>query len=356
VIAFPTTLTEAQCKLIEEHASLPAKIVSRMSKRLPSHVYTPDLVSAGVDGLVRAAQMFDAEKGVPFDSYAQMRVQGEVIDELRRLDPLTRRRRQSKQRLEEAQAALRQRLGHEPTDEDVRIELGLTEKKYRRLLSSVAHSEVSLDEVVGDDAGSRSRHDELADPQARPAHDGIESLEQLESMRRHVAALPERERAVVEGYARGRLGREIADDMGITESRVCQIHREVLAELRKLMTKPPGKKPAPYVAPPPPPVVVKPEPPPLHVVLTDPPPGTPSEQAEWAFADYWRRHGVVAAPTQYPSAITQRIDELSRELNEAREEIAMLRQKVREVDSWRDLGRAWHMLHGRRSHNVRSAA
>lgn len=316
MVAQAQALTEAQQELVAAHVGLPAILVRRM-RTLPSHTDFDGLRSAGTLGLIEAAKAYDDSRG-SFTSYATFRVRGAVLDELRRIDPMGRRGRQAYKENQKAVAELEQQLGRDAQDDDLR-----------------AAGMQRVEQVTFTNLADAY---DLADTSVRGAGDEIEEHDSHAEALRHVAQLPERQRVVVEQCVLGDVPQNVmADRMGCSGTRVGQIRNEAVAVLRRLMSRDERVRAEPVVLKP-----RLPEPQPASepilqvdatVVLPEPPPGSPIEQAEWAFADYWRRRGIVAST---PRA----------------EPVLVVRGFVREDWTW--MGRAWHLLNGR--HRLRTSA
>lgn len=222
--------------LIGEHVGLVRYEVDRVACGLPAHVDRDDLISAGLIGLIRAVDRYDPTRGASFATYATLLVRGAVLDELRSLDWAPRGLRGRYRRLEEAVAALRQHHGRQPTEEEIAAELGVTLQEYRALLRDAATvAIVSLDglaEAAGDAhmpttealAGGRSDYSPAA---------VVDRAETRRLLTEAVQELGEREKLVLSLYYHDEMTMlEIGMILGVTESRVCQIHTQTVARLR----------------------------------------------------------------------------------------------------------------------------
>lgn len=185
-------------------------------------------------GLIRAVETFDPEREVKFETYAVHKIRGSILDELRALDWVPRSVRQKGRGLQKAYSELAGKLGRTPYDDEVAEHLGLTLVEFEELLSEVAPLTVlSLDEQegIGEDAPKLSEI--IADPQAANALEGLEEIELKEILKEAITGLPGKERLVVAMYHFEELNfKEIGRVMGITESRVCQIHSKAMMKLR----------------------------------------------------------------------------------------------------------------------------
>lgn len=218
--------------MVRQSLPLVGHIVREMLGRVPSHVSRDDLMSAGMLALVQAARGFDAERGVAFSGYAGTRIRGAIVDELRRLDWASRAVRRREREVESARNTLAVHLGRTATDSEVAGALGLGVDELRSHRDDLHRASVtSLD--VHDDA---SVSDGLPSGGPTP-EDVIEQRERIAYLQDAVAELPERLRVVVQGYFYDDLPMaDIAEQLGVTESRVSQMRAEAVALMRGAMT------------------------------------------------------------------------------------------------------------------------
>lgn len=226
---------KAKDRLLAEYAGLVRHTAQRVAVGLPSHVELGDLVGSGVMGLIKAVETFDPEREVKFETYAAHKIRGAILDELRALDWVPRSVRQKGRSLQKAYAQLASDLGRTPYDDEVAEHLGMTLVEFEDLLSEVAPLTVlSLDEqegLPGEDGLKLS--ETIADDQAANALNDIEENQLRAVLREAIQGLPEKERLVVAMYHFEELNfKEVGRVMGITESRVCQIHSKAMMKLR----------------------------------------------------------------------------------------------------------------------------
>lgn len=232
---------EKRNELIIEYMPLVKFIANRIANRLPSHVEVDDLINSGIIGLIDALKKFDASLKIKFKTYAEFRIKGAILDELRALDWVPRSTRQKASRLERAYGELEQQLGRSASDAEMMAYLGINAAEFDELVREARGvALISLDELRtdGDDAYEHNLLEYLADPeQLNPA----QSMN-LDQIYRIVAdtidQLPEKERLVISLYYYEELTmKEIGEIMAITESRVSQIHTKAILRLRGRLLK-----------------------------------------------------------------------------------------------------------------------
>ena len=216
-------------KLVREHLPLVQYVVSEIAHRVPSHVSRNDLVSAGMLGLAQAARSFDPERGIAFDRFASTRIRGALLDELRGRDWASRSVRARARGLQATQEDLTNKLGRAPSPEEVAKTLDVPLEQVHKLVDDVHRATVlnydSL--VIEGDAESF-----LATDDAGP-EDSMLDRERKAYLTDAVGALPDRLRHVVIGYFfEERSMQEIADELGVSESRVSQLRAEALLLLK----------------------------------------------------------------------------------------------------------------------------
>ena len=232
---------EERSRLINEFAPLIKYIANRIAMRLPPHIDINDLINAGVIGLIDAIEKFDANKQIKFKTYAEFRIRGAILDELRSMDWVPRSVRQKARKVEEAYARLEAALGRPASDEEVASEMGIDMDTFYRLLSDTASvSLLSLDDLGEDDTEPSKRNlleYIMQDEKDWPSHRmGINEIREL--VAETIKSLPEKERMVISLYYYDELTmKEIGHVLKFTESRVSQIHTKSILRLRSKMQK-----------------------------------------------------------------------------------------------------------------------
>ena len=213
--------------LVVHYASLVKFVAGRLAAGLPKSVDTGDLVSAGVFGLMNAIDKFDPSQGFKFETYAVPRIRGAILDGLRALDWVPRSVRSRSRSVQDAIAQLEHELGRTPTDEEIASELKISVEELEKWLSDIAAGSVGpLDHVAMDNAPAE------VDGHLQPGR-AIEEGELRSAMRTEISKLPEREQAIlILYYEDGLTLAEIGDALGVTESRVSQIHTKAVLQLR----------------------------------------------------------------------------------------------------------------------------
>jgi RNA polymerase sigma factor for flagellar operon FliA len=226
-----TPTTKSQESTIRAYLPLVRRIAHRIARDLPDEVDINDLVSAGCIGLISALGRFDPDRGPSFGTFAEFRIRGAILDELRQLDPLPRRSRRQMQILSQTRRGLTNKLGHPPDDEDMANHLKMTINEYHMLTGRLIPTfELSLS--LMDHIASIARMSESG-PHATP--DNILQRKELRNrLVKAIQSLPERSRTVISLYYYSRMNyKEIALLFDVTESRICQIHSIAVNQLRK---------------------------------------------------------------------------------------------------------------------------
>jgi RNA polymerase sigma factor FliA len=227
----------AREQLIVHYAPLVKYVASRVATGLPANVEQADLVSYGIFGLIDALEKFDRSREIKFETYAIPRIRGAIIDELRSLDWVPRSVRFKAREVDKAYTELEAKLKHAPSDAEVAKHLGVSLPELHEIVTQISFVTVTaLEEVVstGADRGeSLSLLDTLADMAAIDPSSGIEGDETRAMLSAAINSLSEREKIVITlYYFEGLTLAEIGEVLGVTESRVCQIHTKAVGLLR----------------------------------------------------------------------------------------------------------------------------
>ncbi len=237
----------ARERLTLAYSPLVKYVAGRMSSGLPSHVEEADLISYGLLGLISAIERFEPAREIRFETFAITRIKGSIIDELRSLDWVPRSVRAKAREIERANAKLEHQLHRAPTDAEMAEALETTVDEFQESLVKISNSSVvALDELwtVSDSSGDQvSLLDTIQDPGAVDPAQEMDLTDMKDRLADAIARLPEREKLVVALYYYENLTlREIGEVLGVTESRVSQLHTKAVLRLKsRLQADPLGE-------------------------------------------------------------------------------------------------------------------
>lgn len=227
----------ARERLVVAYSPLVKYVAGRMAAGLPSHVDEGDLISYGLIGLIGSIERYDLDRDIKFETFAVSRIKGAIIDELRSLDWVPRSVRSKARDVEKTHSELENRLGRAPTEEEMAKKLGVSVDDFRNTLLEIANSSVlALDDlwtVADPDGGQVSLLDTIRDPHAVDPEEAIDTVELKDRLAEAIESLPDRERLVIALYYYETLTlREIGEVLGVTESRVSQLHTKAVLGMR----------------------------------------------------------------------------------------------------------------------------
>lgn len=220
--------------LVHEHMDLVKRIAHHLISRLPADVQIEDLMQAGAMGLIEASRHYDQSHGASFETYAGIRIRGAMLDEVRRQNWSPRSAHRNLRRISAAVRVVESRVGRGATSAEIANEMGIELDEYHQLLRKATETQVfNVEDMFGPDV---ENGDALPGNASDPASEyEFESLG--EAIGDAIEDLPERERTVLALYYDEELNlREIGEVLGVTESRVCQIHGQALVRLRSRLT------------------------------------------------------------------------------------------------------------------------
>jgi RNA polymerase sigma factor for flagellar operon FliA len=229
-------------RLILTYAPLVKYVAGRLGSGLPAHVDEGDLVSYGLLGLIGAIERFDPERDIKFETYAIARIKGSIIDELRSMDWVPRSVRARARDIERAIAALEAKLMRAPTDAEICEKLGISEGELDEALLEISRTSIAaLDELWTGSSASGGDPvaliDTLEDKESPEPQEAMAHTELREALADAISRLPEREKLVVTLYYYEELTlREIGEVLGVTESRVSQLHTKAILRLKARLT------------------------------------------------------------------------------------------------------------------------
>ena len=227
-------------RLILTYAPLVKYVAGRLGSGLPAHVDEGDLISYGLLGLISAIERYDPDRDIKFETYAIVRIKGAIIDELRALDWVPRSVRSRAREIERAIAELEAKVGRAPTDEEIAHKIGISQDELEESLTDISRSSIAaLDELWsgGADGDQVSLLDTIEDQAGPRPADALDETEVRETLADAIARLPEREKLVITLYTYEELTlREIGEVLGVTESRVSQLHTKAVLRLRSRLS------------------------------------------------------------------------------------------------------------------------
>lgn len=227
---------QARESLILNYSPLVKYVAGRISANLPPTVDGADIISYGVFGLIDAIDKFDPNRGIKFETYAIARIKGAIIDELRSIDWVPRSVRARAREFEECYLRLENQLRRVPADEEIACEMGISLRDYYDVLTKLSYTSVISFEELWSSADHEDRQDPLGSIADENADDPVhvfESAELKEVLAAAIERLPEREKTIIAlYYYEGLTLKEIGAVLGVTESRVSQLHTKAVLRLR----------------------------------------------------------------------------------------------------------------------------
>ena len=234
----------AEGAFMQRHLPLVKTVVGRIAMTLPPHVVVNDLYSSGILGLLNALRSFDESNGASFETYARIRIRGAVLDELRRLDCVTRGVRDKARKVRAAMQELEQLHGEPPTEEQMADALKMSLTEYGELLDEIKPvTFVCLDAVVGGESeDGADHHESVADATQDNPLETASRRELAMLISERIRQLPEMQRKVLALYYFEDLRlREIAEACKLTESRICQIHAQAILAIKNYLQQYEGR-------------------------------------------------------------------------------------------------------------------
>ena len=219
--------------MLKQYSPLVRRLAHQMIAKLPANVELDDLIQVGMIGLNDALSRFDAGQGVQFETFATQRIRGAMLDELRGNDWMSRGDRRHQRSIENAVHKLEQTLGRAPHESEIAKEMGLTLTAYQELLGKVRGTQlIYLEDMSGDEGDDDFLDRHVQDHDAGPLA-MLQDRRMREALVEAIKHLPEREQYVMSMYYEHDMNlKEIAAVLGVTESRVCQLHSQSIARLR----------------------------------------------------------------------------------------------------------------------------
>jgi len=219
--------------LIRQYSPLVRRLAHHMMAKLPPSVQVDDLIQVGLIGLSEALTRFEATQGVQFETFATQRIRGAMIDELRENDWMSRGSRKSQKEIEGALHRLEHRLGRSPSESEIAAELGMSLADYQTLLGKVQGTQlVYLEDMSGSEGDDSFLDRHMVDDEGDPMQ-LLRNQRLRQSLVEAIKGLPEREQYIMSMYYEQDMNlKEIGAVLGVSESRVCQLHSQAVARLR----------------------------------------------------------------------------------------------------------------------------
>lgn len=228
------TQYEANDLLVREHATLVKKIAHHLLARLPASVQAEDLIQAGMIGLIEAARNFDETKGASFTTYAGIRIRGAILDELRREEWAPRSVHKNMKRLAIAVRHIENKTGRDAKSHEIAKHLGMSLDDYHHILQDLNNTKIFAFEDLGlNDDFMTQQQSNIPNP-----HDRLQKADFKNKLAQEIAQLPYKEKLVLALYYDEELNlREVGEVLGVSESRVSQIHSQAMVRLQARLTK-----------------------------------------------------------------------------------------------------------------------
>ena len=220
-------------ELLKDHAPLVKKLAHQMKAKLPPSVEVDDLIQAGMIGLLDAVNRYEETHGAQFETYAVQRIRGAMLDELRSSDWMPRSMRQNMRKIEVAMNQLQQRLGRSPTESEVARQLKLSLSEYQDLLTDGGGHQLVYYEDFHDGDGNEHFLDRYCTDESNDPLKALMNTGFRQAVIDAILALPDREKILMGLYYEQEMNlKEIGAVMGVSESRVCQLHSQAIARMR----------------------------------------------------------------------------------------------------------------------------
>ncbi len=224
-------------KLIVQYIYLTRYVIGRVKVNLPPSFSVEDIASYGVEGLIDAIEKFSVDKGARFETYALMRIRGNIIDKIRSQDFLPRSARKKIKDVKNAMEALRMKLGRMPTTSEVAHSLGIEKERVDEILAEDT-SIYSLHDKRGTSEDSVEIIDTIQDQNKLTPEEQMEEKDVKKELHTALKRLPERERMIMVLYYHENMTlKEIGEMIEVSESRVCQLHAQAIMKLRKILSE-----------------------------------------------------------------------------------------------------------------------
>jgi RNA polymerase sigma factor FliA len=230
--------SDVENALIQKYLSLVSSIAARLAMNLPEHVAQDDLYSSGLVGLLQAVRNYDPACGASFETYARSRIRGAMLDELRKMDWVPRTIHEKARKVQDAMARLEQKLGQTPDEAQMAAALKLSMSEYGKLLDEIRPAAFVCLDTVSSENDAGDLYEVVADSGGETPLEQISRRELKQVILARIREMPDVQRKVLAlYYGEGLHLREIAEAIGLTESRICQIHAQAILSIRSYVQR-----------------------------------------------------------------------------------------------------------------------
>jgi RNA polymerase sigma factor FliA len=231
---YQTTTYDQRDRLIKSHMDFADFVVQRMRSQLPVFISIDELKSAAMYGLMEAAGRFDPSRGVLFRTYAETRIRGAIMDEVRKMDWFSRSMREKHGRMNKEIRRLEQQLGRDPTEAEIAEAMNLSREQFQTVLNEIGHlGIVSLNEILNDASDGETFLDQVRDDENKNPDEQLGIQESIQELAVELNKLSEKERLVLTLlYYEEFTQKEISEILELSEGRISQLHSQALLKLK----------------------------------------------------------------------------------------------------------------------------
>ncbi len=234
---YQTTAYDQRDQLIRDHMDFADFVVQRMRSRIPVFISIDELKSAAMYGLMEAAGRFDPNRGILFKTYAETRIRGAIMDEVRKMDWFSRSMREKRGRINKEIRRLEQQLGRDPTEKEIAEAMNLTREQYQKVIDEIGNlGIVSLNEILDDSSDGETFIDQVRDDGNINPDERFGMRELIQELAVEIEKLSEKERLVLTlFYYEEFTQKEISEILELSEGRISQLHSQALMKLKTVM-------------------------------------------------------------------------------------------------------------------------
>jgi RNA polymerase sigma factor for flagellar operon FliA len=231
---YQTTANDQRDRLIKDHMDFADFVVKRMRSQIPVFISFDELKSAAMFGLMEAAGRFDPTRGILFKTFAETRIRGAIMDEVRKMDWFSRSMREKHGRMIKEIRGLEQQLGRDPTEEEIAESMNLSREQYQKVINDTGHlGMVSLNEILNDSSDGETFLDQIRDDENKNPDEELGVKELIRKLAVELDNLNEKERLVLTlFYYEEFTQKEISEILVLSEGRISQLHSQALLKLK----------------------------------------------------------------------------------------------------------------------------